>query len=620
MCGICGIHQAESRPIDVAVLSDMTASLAHRGPDDAACHLDDHAGLGFRRLSIIDLAGGRQPMTDGRRLWSMCNGEIYNFPELRRELVARGHAFTTRSDSEVIVHGYREWGDDVVHHLNGMFAFAVWDPDRNRLLLARDRAGIKPLYWARSGEGLVFGSEVRAVLAGTGTTPALDPVGLALFLRYRYTPSPWTMYEGIHRLAPGHLLVSDSSGIQIRQWWNLRPEPFDPAPTAATAVDELADRYEEAVRRQLVSDVPVGLLLSGGVDSALLLELMGRHEPGWDTYTAGFGDDDPFDEIAGAAATARHFGARHHPVRLRRSDFERELPRVVAAMEEPVTSPSVVPMDAICARARADVKVVLVGQGPDELFGGYRRHLGIRYGHWWRSLPGPLRGATGEVVRALPRSAALKRAIRSLTHGDPYARFADALAIESGAAVDAMFAPGTAPCITDHLHESWDSIAGLTDRADELTAFNYLELRSTLPDELLLYADKLSMAHGIEARVPYLDDDVVDYALRLPASYKVRSGHQKWIHRQVCARRLPAAVLARRKRGFAAHVVDDWYRSSTTALLNSTVGDPKSRLYECLDHAEVMRLLSAHQHGNGDHHKLLHSLVVTELWMRANLP
>jgi asparagine synthase (glutamine-hydrolysing) len=620
VCGICGVHQAEGRAVDVAVLWDMTASLAHRGPDDAACLLDDHVGLGFRRLSIIDLAGGRQPMTDGQRLWSMCNGEIYNFRELRRELTARGHEFTTRSDSEVIVHGYREWGDDVVHHLNGMFAFAVWDADRGRLLLARDRAGIKPLYWAHADDRLVFGSEIRAVLAGTGRRPALDPEALALFLRYRYTPSPWTIYEGVHRLAPGHLLVSDGSGTHVRQWWNLRPEPFDPAPTPDVAIDELTDRYETAVRRQLVSDVPVGLLLSGGVDSALLLELMGDHNPGWDTYTAGFGDDDPHDEIAGASATARHFGARHHPVRLCRSDFEQELPRVVSAMEEPVTSPSVVPMDAICARARADVKVVLVGQGPDELFGGYRRHLGIRYGHWWRALPHSLRDATADVVRALPRAAALKRAVRSLTHEDPYARWVDALAIESGPAVDAMFAASSAPAISGRLHESWDPIAHLTGSADELTAFNYLELRSTLPDELLLYADKLSMAHGIEARVPYLDDDVVDYALRLPAAYKVHGGAQKWIHRQVCARRLPAAVLARRKRGFAAHVVDDWYRASATALLTDTVGDPQSRMFEWLDRAEVMRLLCAHQRGEGDHHKLLHSLVVTELWMRANLP
>ena len=619
MCGICGIHQSEPGPIDIGVLSDMTTSLAHRGPDDAACHLDDHVGLGFRRLSIIDLAGGRQPMTDGRGLWSMCNGEIYNFPELRRELVARGHEFTTRSDSEVIVHGYREWGDDVVHHLNGMFAFAVWDAERNRLLLARDRAGIKPLYWARSHDRLVFGSEIRAVVAGTDRRPALDPAALALFLRYRYTPSPWTMYEDVQRLAPGHLLVSDATGICVRQWWNLRPEPFDPVPTPDVAVDELADRYETAVRRQLMSDVPVGLLLSGGVDSTLLLDLMSRHGSGWDTYTAGFGDDDPHDEIAGAAATTQQFGARHHAVRLRRADFERELPRVVAAMEEPVTSPSVVPMDAICARARADVKVVLVGQGPDELFGGYRRHLGIRYSHWWRALPNPVRDATAALIRSLPRAAALKRAVRSLTHDDPFARWADALSIESGSAVDAMFAARTAPAISERLHESWDPIARLTDRADELTAFSYLELRSTLPDELLLYSDKLSMAHGIEARVPYLDDDVVDYALRLPASYKVHGSTQKWIHRQVCARRLPAAVLARRKRGFAAHVVDDWYRASTTALLTATVGDPQSRMYEYLDQAEVMRLLSAHQHGHRDHHKALHNLVVTELWMRANL-
>jgi asparagine synthase (glutamine-hydrolysing) len=231
-----------------------------------------------------------------------------------------------------------------------------------------------------------------------------------------------------------------------------------------------------------------------------------------------------------------------------------------------------------------------------------------------------VRDATANVVRALPRAAALKRAVRSLAHDDAFDRWADALAIESSSTVDAMFAAGTAPAISSRLHESWDPIARLAGCADELTGFNYLELRSTLPDELLLYADKLSMAHGIEARVPYLDDDVVEYALRLPAAYKVHGGAQKWIHRQVCARRLPPAVLARPKRGFAAHVVDDWYRTSAAALLTTTVGDPRSKMFECLDRTEVARLLSEHQQGNGDHHKLLHNLVVTELWMRANLP
>jgi asparagine synthase (glutamine-hydrolysing) len=617
MCGICGILDRRGRPVAPGRIERMAATMRHRGPDDAGHHVEPGLALGFRRLAIIDLEGGHQPMHDpAGAVEVVFNGEIYNFAALRRELSARGHCFRTRSDTEVIVHGYLEWGDGVLERLNGMFGLAVWDRRRRRLLLARDRAGIKPLYWAVDDDTVVFGSEIRAVRAALPHRPGLDPTALALFLTLRYTPSPLTVHEGVRKVPPGGCVVVDDDGVREQLWWNFAPEPFDPAPSPEAAAAELEARYLAAVERQLVSDVPVGVLLSGGVDSALLLALMSRRGQEWNAFTVGFGTDDPHDELAAAAATARAFGARHVPVRLDRDDFESSLPTVVAALEEPVASPSVVPMHFVAARAREDVKVALMGQGPDELFGGYRRHLGVRYGAAWRACPSPVRVVAARSVRSLPRHATLKRGVAALGEPVPSRRWQQTLSIEPIDLVSSLFRPGALGDVGAQLDEGWSPLTTLAARAGELNAFQYLEIRSTLPDELLLYADKLSMAHSLEVRVPFLDHEVIEFALRLPARYKVDRGVGKRLHREVCRRHVPYEVLARPKRGFAVDVVDRWYRSSVDHALDDALLAHGARLHEVIDPTAVGRLIDAHRSGREDHHKILHSLVVTELWLR----
>jgi len=598
----------------------MARTMLHRGPDDEGYYLQEKIGLGFRRLSIIDLEGGHQPMSDREgTTWVVFNGEIYNFPELRRELEGFGHSFSTRCDTEVIVHGYKQWGDDVLNRLNGMFGLAVWDKKRTRLILARDPFGIKPLYYKVVDGRLYFGSEIRPILATDATSPNIDPVSLNLFLRYRFTPSPRTLFDGVKKLGPGTMAVAEGGELKTRLWYRFSPTPFPERVTPDAAQKELLVRYRRSLKRHLLSDVPVGLLLSGGIDSALLLALMNECGDSWRTYTVGYGSDFADDELADAEKTSKALGSKHTSVLLDRAAFERALPQIISSMEEPVATSSIVPMFFVCERARQDVKVALIGQGPDELFGGYPRHLGVRYGPYWTKVPKVFRNAIQRRVEAAPRNEALKRAVRSLAIEDRLCRYQNVLSLLPGDLVDALFQEGMVPQRTgDLILESWESFRPLMRDTDELGGFQFLELRSTLPDELLMYADKLSMAHSLEARVPYLDREIVEYAERLPAKYKVRNGSRKWLHREVCRSFLPAAVLRRKKRGFASNVVDAWFRNSKTRLTDELLCDEKARIFSYLRPNAVQQLLRDHRTGASDNHKILFSLVVVEEWLRAN--
>src|SRR5271165_5620592 len=441
MCGICGqFNFVNEEPVYPETVTSMARSIIHRGPDDQGYYFAGPLGFGFRRLSIIDLAGGHQPMSDSEGKVSVVfNGEIYNFKELRSDLESRGHKFRTNSDTEVIVHGYKEWGTKVFSRLNGMFGVAIWDVDRRRLVVARDAMGIKLVYYRLADGKLTFGSEIRAIRAADASEPEVDPISLNLFLRYRYTPSPFTIFKGIRKLAPGSMLIVENGKCTEERWYDYTPIPFDRPKEDQEAEKELFDLYEAAVERHLISDVPVGILLSGGLDSGLLLALMNRHGKGWPAYTVGYGESFEDDELVDAAETAALLGARHIPVQLDREEFEESLPKIVEALEEPVASSSVVPMYFICQRARQDVKVALVGQGPDEAFGGYKRHLGVHYGGIWRGMPGPIRGLVGSVIKRLPRNETLKRGINSLDVQDRLQRYQQVFSLAPSLQIDELF-------------------------------------------------------------------------------------------------------------------------------------------------------------------------------------
>lgn len=598
----------------------MAKSIAHRGPDDDGYYISGPLGFGFRRLSIIDLSGGHQPMSDQEEsVWVVFNGEIYNFPEIRRELEGFGHVFRTSSDTEVIVHGYKQWGNEVLNRLNGMFGLAIWDVRKKRLVLARDAFGIKLIYYRIDRGRLYFGSEMRAVRAAMPDKGEIDPVSLNLFLRNRFTPSPYTILDGVRKLAPGTKLTVQDGSCEVSRWYRFKPVPFEPKKSLGEAREELLELYKAAIRRQLISDVPVGLLLSGGIDSALLLALMNLNGSSWPTYTVGYGSSFADDELADAAETAKILGAKHHSVTITRSAFEEALPQIVASLEEPVATSSIVPMYFVCQRARQDVKVALVGQGPDELFGGYRRHLGVRYRALWALLPGWMRGPISTTVSALPRNETLKRGVRSLAITDRMRRYQNVLSLLPGPQVDELFQDGLLdPGAGDTILECWQDLAELMTETDELGGLQFLEVRSTLPDELLMYADKLSMAHSLELRVPFVDKEIVEYVERLPANLKVRNGSRKWLHRQVCRTYLPEAILKRPKRGFAVNVVDDWFRGAIDSRMSETLLDGSSMIYRYLRPSAVRELFQQHASGRHDNHKILFSLVVFEEWLRAH--
>lgn len=622
MCGITGqFNFIRHEPVEPNTIRRMTQTMVHRGPDDEGYFISGSLGLGFRRLSIIDLEGGHQPMSDAEEsVWVILNGEIYNFKELRAELEQRGHQFRTRSDTEVVIHGYKEWGTDVLNHLNGMFGVAIWDVKNHRLVVARDAMGIKLIYYNVDNGTLTFGSEIRPILAANGAKPAVDPIALNLFLRFRYTPSPLTIFQDIRKLAPGTMLVCEDGRCRTERWYNFTRTPFLDHKSEKQAAEELLELYRAAVRRHLLSDVPVGILLSGGLDSGLLLALMNEQGGPWPAYTIGYGQSFEDDELSDAAETASLLGAQHVMVKLDRAEFEQSLPKIVECLEEPIASSSIVPMYFVSQRARQDVKVALVGQGPDELFGGYKRHLGVYYGEWWRFLPKSLRSALGFAVNGLPRNETLKRGVSSLGTEDRMKRYQDVFSLAPAPTIDGLFQDDVLPNghgrnLVDYWHELVPQMA----HTDELGGFQLLEVRSSLPDELLMYADKLSMAHSLEVRVPYLDRTVVEYVQRLGAGFKIRNGSRKWLHRRVCENYLRPRIMKRKKRGFAVNVVDDWLRSSLDGRFHESLLDESSLMFDLLKPEAVRNLFNAHRSGRHDNHKILFSLIMFEQWLQRPL-
>ena len=622
MCGICGqFNFGNDALVDPNVIQRMMDTIVHRGPDDAGMFIAGPLGLGFRRLAILDLSpAGHQPMSDPEQsVWVVFNGEIYNFQEIRKELEEKGHRFKSQCDTEVVVLGYKEWGEDILTRLNGMFGVAIWDVKSRKLVVARDPMGIKPIYYSVQNGTLWFGSEIRPVRAAVPEPPAVNLEAIALFLRYRYAPAPHTMFAGIQKLAAGEKIVVKNGRAEISRYYGFEPVAFDPQPGVEEATEKLLELYKAALHRHLISDVPLGLLLSGGIDSGLLLGLMNLYGQHWPTFTIGYGSSFRDDELDDAAETARIYGAQHHSIRIDQRAFEDALPRIVDALEEPVASSSIVPMYFVCQHAREAVKVALIGQGPDELFGGYNRHLGVQYGAAWRSLPSWMRRGGAAIASHLPRNDTVRRGLASLAEDTQLQRFQKVFSVIPEAMVMRLFQPDSLPdAVGKDVMDCWKEYQPAMGRLDELNAFQLLELRSSLPDELLMYGDKLSMAHSLEARVPFLDRELVEYIQQLGSSFKVRRGVRKWLHRRVCRHFLPADVMRRKKRGFAVNVVDEWFRQSLQGRIKDYLADDQSLIYRYLRPSVIADLLQLHSTGREDNHKILFSLVVLEQWLRSN--
>lgn len=630
MCGICGLYDPSGRGVDSTLVEAIRDRLRHRGPDDAGMYHDPLVGLGMTRLSIIDLPTGHQPIAneDGT-IWMVCNGEIYNFKTLRASLEQDGHRFTTRSDSEVIVHLYERDGEACVDHLEGMFAFAVWDRPRRRLLLARDRLGIKPLYYAPMGQGLVFASELKALLRHPDLSRDVDLCALDDYLTLEYVPAPKTIYRAVRKLPPAHRLIADARGVRVERYWQARFTPKTEVTDERALAERLLELLGRAVRSHLVSDVPIGLLLSGGLDSSAVAALLPpAAAASVQSFTVRF-QEPSFDESAHARAVAKHLGLRHHEELLTAESAVRCLPEVMAALDEPLGDASAIPTFFLSRVARRQVTVALSGEGGDELFAGYPTYQAHRLASWYRRLPLAIRERlVSPLIRALPVSrdnlSVDFRAKRFLT-GMALAPTQQHLVWMGSLGPDAkrqVLTDEVQSALRAQPYESLEAVAGSLnggERLDPVDTMLRMDLETYLPNDLLAKVDLMSMANSLEVRVPFLDRHVVEFACTLPSRWKLRGLTTKYLVRRALATRLPRDVVRRPKKGFGIPVAE-WIRGPLRPLITDALDAARLSREGFFNGLAVRRLLDEHMAGAADHRKPLWSLFVFQQWVSSQQP
>jgi asparagine synthase (glutamine-hydrolysing) len=615
VCGIGALlDPAGSAPSDVG--RRMTAALRHRGPDGEAVLTLGPVTLAHCRLAIVDVAGGDQPLrSEDGAVSLIANGEIYNHRELRTELEANGHRFATGSDCEVIVHLYEEHGEDCVRHLNGIFGFAIWDERRRRLVVARDPLGVKPVYWCSSGRRVAVASEVGALLAAGLVEPRVDRVALDHYLACRFTPAPRTLFEGVSKLPAASLLIADEDSPPRVVGYRERPGETDLGVTGGDLEGELTDRFVDAVERQMMSDVPYGAFLSGGVDSAAIVAAMAqRSAVPPETFTIGFpGYGDVLDERAYAAESARVIGTDHHDTAMEQVDFLGELARAVRHLEEPCGIPSAPALMQLSRFAAGSVKVALSGQGADEPHGGYGRHqaaMALGAARNLGPLAVPLRAAAG----LLPGNERARRAARLLGDLSDAERLVRLVEITDEDLRSSLVGDAGEQAAAERTALASDVIADVGDRS-LLEQALYLDTHLFLPDGLLICADKMSMAASLEQRVPFLDIELLRFVERIPANERVRPRAGKRLHRKAMARLLSPEIVDRPKHGFSTPY-DRWLRESLGGEVERRYasGQPAAEL---IDSATVARLVADHRSGKADQKRILYCLLELSEWHRS---
>lgn len=624
MCGIHGLIQLDGRAVEPRWLSAMGDVTAHRGPDDEGQHIDGHCGIAMRRLSIIDLAGGHQPIStaDGR-LTVVCNGEIYNYRELRAELQGLGHVFKTGSDSETLLHGYAAWGDEVVHRLNGMFDFALWDAGRRRLLIGRDRLGVKPLYVLQDGQRLAFATEAKALLQLPGVRTELDRDALADYLHLGYVPAPLSMFKGIRKLPPGTLLAVEGSQVRQWRWWRM-PAAVDRGTTEADWVRRIRDGIDRSVHMQMVSDVPIGAFLSGGVDSSAVVAAMARHSSGpIRTYAIGFEGgtaEQLYNELPYARRVAELFKTEHHEIVVK-PDVVGLLPKLLWHMDEPIADSAFITTYLVSEFARRDVKVILSGVGGDELFGGYRRYLGGHYAQRFQALPGWARRVASATAARLPADrhhkwlnvARLAKGFIASAEMDADERYRSYLQVIPRETLARLMLTGE-PAADDRLALAF---AG-AGRDDELNRLFAVDAETQLPDDLLLLTDKMSMAVSLECRVPLLDHELVEMAAAIPGELKVKGGRLKHLMKAALQPDLPDDILHRAKRGFGTPM-GAWLKKELLAVVRELLSPAVVRQRGLFRPEAVSALLADHEANRSDGTDALLALLNLEVWSRVYL-
>lgn len=623
MCGIAGILNFQSgAPIDGSLLAAMADAIRHRGPDEEGYYADGEVGLAARRLKIIDLATGRQPIrNEDGTVWAVFNGEIYNYRDLRTSLRAGGHHFYTDTDTETIVHLYEDHGLDCVTHLRGMFAFALWDARRKRLLLARDRVGEKQLYYAITDGSVVFGSEIKCLLKNPAQKRAIDSVALRDYLTYLYVQGERTIFEGIRRLPPGHVLVCENGHTSVRRYWDLRPRPHRGA-REEDIVAEFRERFAEAVRLRLVSDVPLGAFLSGGIDSSAVVAMMARASSApVKTFTVGYDADGiAYDERRYARLVAERYGTDHHEFVVR-PEVEEVIPAIVQAFDEPFADSSAIPNYYIAKLTRQHVTVALSGLGGDEVGAGYERYFGTLLAEAYRKVPALLREhVIAPLVRSLPDSRSgrltVDRAKRfvdgaGLDFSDRYRRYLSAFSREEIGRLLHRDLNGAGEAVPDEVARLLESLPA----SDPLGRMIFTDLVTYLPDDLLVLSDRMSMAHSIELRAPFLDHELLEFAATIPSRLKLRGWTKKYLLKRAFEPLLPGVILRRGKKGFSVPLAV-WLRGSLRPFLLDWLGESRIRRIGLFDERTVSTLVREHLDRRHNHENKLWALLVFSIWHR----
>ena len=620
MCGIAGYLTTTFQDDLGASLRRMANAIAHRGPDgegffEAVGHRDAcRVGLAHRRLAIIDLATGQQPMSneDGS-VQIVFNGEVYNFQELREDLISRGYVFRTRSDTETIVHAYQEWGPECVSRFRGMFAFAIWDANRERLFIARDRYGKKPLFIHERNGLLLFASEIKAILAFPGIEATVDRAALWEYFSYRYVPAPATLFSGIRKLMSGTYLISERGRVtETRYFWPADRAAFSGSDAPANPAEDFLHRLEEAVRIRMISDVPFGAFLSGGIDSSAVVGLMSRHSNlPVKTFSVGF-TESAYSELEYARTIANYFKTDHHELTVSQRDLMQHLPALVRSRDAPVSEPSDIPIYLLSVEAGRTVKMVLTGEGSDEFLGGYPKHVLERYVRAYQWFPEAVRnGLFVPMFRLLPYGfRRAKTAVVNLglsESNERLPRWFGALTDSERRQLLALQAPGTRP----KLEIQFDTKSGNS----LLRRILYFDQTSWLPDNLLERGDRMTMAASIEARMPFMDHELAAFVSGLSDDWRVHGRTTKRILREAMLRLLPAQILERPKVGFRVPV-NEWFRTTMKEYLRDHLLGGESRTYGYYQPQMLRRYLDEHIAGRQNHEKLLWSMLNLELWHR----
>jgi asparagine synthase (glutamine-hydrolysing) len=625
VCGIAGIYSLNDGPLaGNGLLERMTTSLTHRGPDECGYHRDGKAALGHRRLSIIDLASGQQPLyNEDRSISVVFNGEIYNFEDIRRQLMARRHQFRTRSDTETIVHAYEEWGVSCVERFRGMFAFAIRDERRDILFLARDRFGKKPLFYAVYDGTFVFASEMKAILVDPRFTRQIDEEALASYFMLSYIPAPLTIFKGVYKLLPGHTLTIEGGRVQQRRYWNLAFRP-DRTRREADLIDELTSRIDEAVRIRLVSDVPLGAFLSGGIDSSAVVAFMARSRSApVNTFTVGFSGElgSVDDERQYARMTSDRYRTQHHEFEVQ-PDLSGVIESIVRSFDEPFADDGAIPSYYVCETARRHVTVALSGLGGDEAFLGYQRYLGFRLGQWFNRVPAALRaGLIQPVVGWLPEPRSggnrinhLKRFVRAAVDDEAhrYLGFVMKIAPEYRQRLFAENGRRTSDA-SQSAQERFLAHYREAPADDPLDRLLYCDIQTYLPDDILALTDRVSMCHSLEVRVPFLDHALFEFAATIPADLKMKWLQKKRLLKKSLAPLLPKPVLSHRKQGFVGPM-SRWLKTDLRRQIVDVLAPQRLARHGMFDRATVSRILSDHFDGRETNDTLIWSLVVFQTW------